>query len=341
MRKLADLFMSLRAKRSNLDGQYAPGLRLLRRFAPRNDSHFHLVPLRPAMGRSALIGLAVGALSLAALAGPPARAAPQKALRVCADPDNLPFSNSKGQGFENKLAAFVAGRLGEKLSYTWWPWQRGRMRRALQAGSCDVVIGVPSEIGGVATTRPYYWSSYVFVSRADRRLDIASIKDHRLKLLRIGVEEVHGNRFYTPPARLLAEEGLAGRLMAYPIESSAGTGQRGHIIADVAQGKIDVAAVWGPVGGYFARHSAVPLKIVPIGDYEEFSTRKPHFGLAAFQFDIAMGVRPGERALRRTLDRLIAREQPQITAILQHFGVPMVVPTQLAARAGAPAEQPE
>jgi ABC-type amino acid transport substrate-binding protein len=203
------------------------------------------------------------------------------------------------------------------------------------------VIGVPSEIGGVATTRPYYWSSYVFVSRADRRLDIASIKDHRLRHLRIGVEEIHGNRFYTPPARILAEEGLADRLMAYPIEGPTNTSRRGHIIADVARRTIDVAAVWGPVGGYFAQRSAVPLKIVPIGDYEEFSTRRLHFGLAAFQFDIAMGVRPGDAALRHTLDRLIAREQPQIAALLQHFGVPVVVPTRLAARAGALADRPE
>jgi mxaJ protein len=307
----------------------------------RSTEPFRLPPFRPVAARGALAALAAGAIGLAALAGPPARAAEQKPLRVCADPDNLPFSNSKGQGFENKLAALVADRLGEKLSYTWWPWQRGRMRRALRAGLCDVVIGVPGEIGGVAATRPYYWSSYVVVSRADRRLGIASIKDHRLRHLRIGVEEIHGNRFYTPPARILAEEGLADHLAAYPIESPANTGQRGRIIADVARGTIDVAALWGPVGGYFARQSRVPLRIVPIGDYEEFSTRKLHFGLAAFQFDIAMGVRPGDEALRRTLDRLIAREQPQITALLQRFGVPVVVPTRLAARAGALADQPE
>ncbi|HJU18467.1 MAG TPA: quinoprotein dehydrogenase-associated putative ABC transporter substrate-binding protein [Stellaceae bacterium] len=297
---------------------------------------------RPALRRGALMALAAGAIGLTALAGPPARAAAQKPLRVCADPDNLPFSNAKGQGFENKLAEFVADQLGEQLSYTWWPWQRGRPRRALRAGLCDVVIGVPGEVGGVAATRPYYWSSYVFVSRADHHLgDISSIKDHRLKHLRIGVEEIHGNRFYTPPARMLADVGLADNLAAYPIEGPANTSPRARIIADVAQGKIDVAAVWGPVGGFFARQSTVPLKLVPIGDYEEFSTRRIHFGLVGFQFDIAMGVHPGNEALRRSLDQLIARDQPQITALLQRYGVPEVVLTRLAARIGRSGGQAE
>jgi mxaJ protein len=295
-------------------------------------------------GPAALAVAAIG-VGLAALIAPPARAADRQPLRVCADPDDLPFSNAKGQGFENKLAEYVAGRLGERLSYTWWPWQRGRPRRALQAGLCDVVIGVPSEVGGVAATRPYYWSSYVFVSRADRPLDIDSIKDDRLKPLRIGVEEIHGNRFYTPPARVLAAAGLASRLVAYPIDGAGAPepveGRRGRIIADVARGTIDVAAVWGPVGGYFARQSPVPLRITPIADYEMFSTRLSHFGLAAFQYDIAMGVRPGEEALRRTLDRVIADHQPQITALLRHFGVPVLVTARLAARAGAPGDRPE
>lgn len=273
--------------------------------------------------------VAVAAIGLAALTGPPARAADRQPLRACADPDNLPFSNSKGQGFENRLAEYVAGQLGEKLSYTWWPWQRGRMRRALQAGLCDVVIGVPSEVKGIAVTRPYYWSSYVFVSRADHHLDIASIKDHRLRHLRIGVEEIHGNRFYTPPARILAESGLASRLIAYPIDAD----RRARIIADVARGAIDVAAVWGPVGGYFARQSPVPLRITPIADYEMFSTRLSHFGLAAFQYDIAIGVRPGDEALRRALDRVIADRQPQITALLQSFGVPLINPVRTVALA--------
>jgi mxaJ protein len=279
-----------------------------------------------------LTALAVAAIGLAALIGAPAWAADRKPLRVCADPDNLPFSNSKGQGFENRLAEYVAGQFGDRLSYTWWPWQRGRPRRALQAGLCDVLIGVPSEIKGVAATRPYYWSSYVFVSRADRHLDVSSIKDDRLKSLRIGVEQIHGNRFYTPPAHKLAAAGLASHLVAYPIDGT-GADRRGRIIADVARGKIDVAAVWGPVGGYFARHSPVPLRITPIADYEMFSTRLPHFGLVAFQYDIAMGVRPGDEALRRMLDRIIADRQPQITALLRSFGVPLINPVRTVALA--------
>jgi quinoprotein dehydrogenase-associated probable ABC transporter substrate-binding protein len=274
---------------------------------------------------------------VALAAGAPALAAAPHELRVCADPDNLPFSDKAGRGFENRLAEFVAERLGDKLSYAWWPWQRGRLRQALAAGLCDVVIGVPSEVGGIAVTRPYYWSSYVFVSRADRHLDIASTKDDRLRRLRIGVEEIHGNRFYTPPARVLADAGLADRLAAYPIEG-AGAAPRARIIDDVARGAIDIAAVWGPVGGYFAQRAPAPLSVVSIADYEMYSARKQHFGLAAFQFDIAMGVRPDEAALRRRLDRLIARDEPQITRLLQHFGIPLVVLTRVASETGQSAD---
>lgn len=281
---------------------------------------------RRAARRGGVAALAAAALGLA-LAAAPAPAAAQKSLRVCADPNNLPFSNAQGQGFENALAGFVAHQLGEKVAYTWWPWQRGRVRKALRAGLCDVVIGLPSEVGGIAATRPYYWSSYVFVSRADRHLAVNSIKDHKLRHLKIGVEEIHGNRFYTPPARMLADKGLADRLIPYPIAGA----RRARIVEAVAKGDIDIAAVWGPVAGYFARHVPVPLTIVPIADYEMFSTRLIHFGLAAFQYDIAMGVRPGDEPLRRALDRVIAEHQPQITALLQQFGVPVINPIETVA----------
>lgn len=109
----------------------------------------------------------------------------------------------------------------------------------------------------------------------------------------------------------------------------------------MARGAIDVAAVWGPVGGYFARQSPVPLRLTPIADYEMFSTRLSHFGLAAFQYDIAMGVRRGDEVLRRALDRVIADKEPQITALLRHFGVPVIVLTRVAARAGMPGDRPE
>ncbi len=286
------------------------------------------------LGRAALAATAIG---FAALGAAPAGAAERQELRVCAYADSLPFSNRERQGFENKIAELVAGQLGAKLATTWWPRPEGLIRHALNSGLCDVVIGVPRELASVETTQPYYWSSYVFISRADRNLDISSIKDPRLKHLRIGVETISGDRFYTPPARMLTQAGIVDNLIGYSAdEIGAKPPGRARIIADLARGTIDVAAIWGPVGGPFAQQSGIPLKVVPIGNYEMFSNRLAHFSLAAFQYDIAMGVRRGDDGLRRALDRAIAAKQPQITQLLRRFGVPLINPVRAVALATAP-----
>jgi mxaJ protein len=247
-------------------------------------------------------------------------------LRVCADPDNLPFSDAKGGGFENKLAELVAGDLGERVSYT-WVGQGQDPVKALQAGQCDVVMGIPTQLGRIDTTTPYYWSSYVFVSRADRGLDITSVKDARLKQLKIGVDEVRGDRFATPPAHMLGNEGLAQNILGYPIGGAQPKGSaQARVIECVARGDIDRAAVWGPRGGYFARQAVTPLTVSPIADTEEFSTRKPRFELADFQYDISMGVRKGDDARRAALNEVILRKRLEIRALLENFGVPLIEP---------------
>jgi quinoprotein dehydrogenase-associated probable ABC transporter substrate-binding protein len=289
----------------------------------------------PAQRRRLLAGvIALAAIGFAAAAGA-ADDGGRTPLRVCSDPDNMPFSNARGDGFENRLAALVAGELGKSVTYAWAPQDGDFVHDTLNAGQCDVIVGVPSGFGSVATTRPYYWSSYVLVSRADRHLDISSVKDHRLRTMRIGVASVAGNRLYSPPAQALADLGLLDGIVGFPIdESRGGVDSQRRIVDAVANGDIDLAALWGPTAGYFVQRSAVPLKMTMIGDTDEFSARKSHFALLGMQFEIAMAVRKGDDALRRQLDQVIARKQPEITAVLKRFGVPLIEPSELVAAAG-------
>ena len=240
-------------------------------------------------------------------------------LRVCADPNNLPFSDAQHAGFENKIADLVAAELGDTVAYTWWAQRRGFIRNTLKAKECDVVIGVPVGYDPVETTRPYYRSTYVLVSRADRGLDIASLTDERLRQLRIGVHRIGDDGANTPPADALAGRGLTGNIKGYMIygdyrEVSPPT----QLIEAVEQGDIDIAACWGPFAGYAARSSPVPLRLTPVEDGERFAPLR-------FQFAIAMGVRHGDHELHQKVDDVIQRKQPEIRAVLGEYGVPLVM----------------
>lgn len=242
----------------------------------------------------------------------------QGILRICADPNNMPFSNESEDGFENKLAKLVGTALGQNISYTWSAQHRGFIRRTLKAGDCDILMGVPKLLDIVETTRPYYASSYVFVSRTDRHLDIAAIRDPRLRSLRIGIQLVGDNGFNTPPAHAIAAQGMTANVTGYTLYGDYGTANPpARIISAVANGEIDIAAAWGPLAGYFAKRSDVAMTVTPIENTDEFAP-------LAFQFDIAMGVRKGDHALRDQLDAVIARYQPMITEILRSYGVPLV-----------------
>jgi mxaJ protein len=263
------------------------------------------------------VGFTGPVLALALLAGASRADEAGGALRVCADPNNMPFSNANEEGFENRLARLVGESLGLKVEYAWWAQHRGFIRRTLKAGDCDVIMGVPALLDAVETTRPYYASTYVFVSRADRHLDIASIRDERLRSLRIGVQLVGDNGFNTPPAHAIAAQGLTGNVTGYTLYGDYGvTNPPARIISAVAAGDIDIAAVWGPLAGWFARRSDIALMVSPIEDTQEFAP-------LMFRFDIAMGVRKGDHALRDRLDAVIARRQPAITELLWSYGVPL------------------
>jgi quinoprotein dehydrogenase-associated probable ABC transporter substrate-binding protein len=263
----------------------------------------------------ALHTAALGATLTMAVALGQAQAAGE--FRVCADPNNLPFSNARGEGFENKLAELFARDLGESVTYTWWAERRGFIRHTLKAGDCDVLMEVPVGLAMVETTQPYYRSGYVFVSRRDRGLDIAALSDPRLKNLKIGVQLIGNDGFNTPPAHALADQGMRDNVVGYTVYGDyRQPNPPAAVIDGVASGAVDIAAVWGPLAGYFAHHSEVPLLLTPIADTARF---KP----LVFEFDMAIGVRKGDHQRRDDLDALIARHKDDIAALLKAYDIPL------------------
>jgi mxaJ protein len=237
-------------------------------------------------------------------------------LRVCADPNNLPFSNRAGEGFENRIAELLASDRGARLEYTWWPQRRGFVRNTLGAGACEVVIGVPREFEPAATTRPYYRSSYVFVTRRDRALGLRTFDDPRLRELRIAVQMIGDDANNTPPAHALARRGITRLVSGYPVYGDYSRPRPlSPIVAAVDRGEVDAAVVWGPIAGYFARQSNAALELTPVSP-ERDSPSLP------FVFDISMAVRRGDAARRAELDDFLVRRRTEVNAILDGYGVP-------------------
>lgn len=239
-------------------------------------------------------------------------------LKVCADPNNLPFSNEHGQGFENKIAELVARDLGAKLRYTWWAQRRGFVRNTLNTRECDVLIGIPTSFELAATTLPYYRSTYVFVTRHDRHLRIRSFDDPALKRLRIGVQMVGDDFTNTPPAHALSNRHIIKNVRGYSVYGDyRQPNPPARIIDAVARGDVDVAIAWGPMAGYFARREPVVLDITPVSPQIDLP-------FLPFVFDISMGVRRGDDSLRNELNTIIARRRSEIDGILARYNVPRV-----------------
>jgi mxaJ protein len=241
---------------------------------------------------------------------------PSRELRVCADPNNLPFSNQRQEGFENRLAELIATELGSSVRYTWWPQRRGFIRNTLAAGKCDLVMGTTFGAERLLTTRPYYRSTYVFVYRKDRHLAVKSLDDPALRTLRIGVQLVGDDYANTPPVHALSRRGIVGNLVGFSVFGDySQENPPARIIDAVISRDVDLAVAWGPLAGYFAKRSPVPLEIVPISP----AVDPP--GLR-FAFDISLAVRSGDVALKDQLEGILERKRSDVNRILRDYGVP-------------------
>lgn len=234
-----------------------------------------------------------------------------KVLRVCADPRNLPFSNEKGEGFENKLAELFAEKLQKKLDYMYFPQATGFVRVTLGSHRCDVIMGFPQGDDLVQGTNPYYRTAYALIAKQGSGLDdVATLEDERLKGKHIGI--VAG----TPPATNMAVAGLMANAKPYPlmidtrVDSSAEA-----MIDDLAKGTIDAGILWGPMAGFYAKKASPPLHITPLVK----ETTGPRL-----VYRIGMGVRSADQNWKRQLNRLIQENQPAINKILLEFGVPLL-----------------
>jgi quinoprotein dehydrogenase-associated probable ABC transporter substrate-binding protein len=241
---------------------------------------------------------------------------PAGVLRVCADPNNLPFSNNRGEGFENKIAELLAQDMGERVEYTWWAQRRGFFRNTLKAGACDLVIGVPAGFEMALTTRPYYRSTYVFLTRKDRHLKLESFDDPALKKLKIGVQMIGDDFSNAPPAHALSRRHIITNVKGFTVYGDyAQPNPPARIVDAVANRDVDVAIVWGPLAGYFAGQSPVPLDVVPVSPEVD----QPFL---PFVFDISMGVRRGDQELRDQVEHVLDNRRNDIDRILRDYNIP-------------------
>lgn len=271
--------------------------------------------------RIAALWLAAAFAVQPALAAEPAE---EKVLRVCQDPNNLPFSSRDLRGFENKIAALFAQELGWKVAYTWFPQRMGFIRNTLRSKvpdsdtyKCDLVTGVPVGFDLGATTQPYYRSTYAMAYVKGKGLDgvqtledLLALSTEKRKSLRLGV---FGR---SPVADWLLKNGLIGQMVSYQTQTGDADQYPGEMVEkDLANGKIDVAFVWGPIAGYFAKSATtVPIVAIPLKARPDIQ----------FEFQIAMAVRFGDKALKERIDQLIEKNRKKITAILEEYGVPLV-----------------
>jgi quinoprotein dehydrogenase-associated probable ABC transporter substrate-binding protein len=232
------------------------------------------------------------------------------ALKVCADPNNLPFSDEKKEGFENKIAELIGTELGRSVDYAWFPQVIGFVRNTLRAHLCDLVMGTVAGDEIMQTTNPYYFTTYVILYRSDRGLAISSVDDPRLKTFRLGV--VGG----TPPSDLLVRHDLMSHTKPYALTVDTRAESPTHeMVQDVIDGTIDVGFLWGPIAGYYRKHDLIPLTLVPL---------KSEPGGPRMSYHIAMGVRANEPEWRRGINTVILKRQAEITAILRDYGVPLL-----------------
>lgn len=236
-------------------------------------------------------------------------------LRVCADPDNMPFSDSTGAGLENKIAELMAKTWDSKLEYVWWAAPRGMMRM-LNGFYCDVTIQMPvlSDMAGV--TRPYFRTSYVMVQRKDAPHQVDGLDDAALKKMKIGVHLFAADGENTPPAMALSSHGVVGNLVGFSTTYVGGMNKPEDIVRAVENRSIDVAFVWGPIAGYYAKQIGADLKLTPVGD-------DPVSGIP-FVYSMGMATRRRERQFKDSLENFITSKATEIQGLLQQYGIPLL-----------------
>ena len=262
--------------------------------------------------RLLLLGAACALLAIALSLPGSDGARAEGVLRVCADPDNMPFSNEKGEGFENKLATLIADELGDRLAYSWFSESTGYVPNTMGSDACDLVMGYAQGTGLIDDTNPYYYTSYVLIYRqGDQSLaGVERLSDPRLKGKKIGLFA------RTPPASLIAMYGLAGNAKPFEVNADESLSKAAQkMLAEIGSGKLDVGILWGPVGGYYAEQSPVPLKLVPLA--------KESAGPSTV-YPITMGVRPNEPQWKHTINKVLAENQAGIYAILEEYNVPVL-----------------
>ena len=234
-----------------------------------------------------------------------------KVLRVCADPNNLPFSNEKGEGYENKLAEFLAKKLGKSLAYTFYPGATGFVRLTLMSHKCDIIMSFPQGDDLVQPTNPYFRTAYALIFKPGSGFEgIESLDDPHLQGKRFGIVA------RTPPATNLAVNGLIGAAKPYPlVVDTRFDSSTEAMFKDLVSGEIDIGVLWGPIAGNFARRSSPPMVVVPL--VKEKSGPK-------MAYRMVMGVRASDQDWKRLLNKIIAENQGEITKLLLDFGVPLL-----------------
>jgi len=202
------------------------------------------------------------------------------------------------------------------VEYTWWAQRRGFIRNTLRDGKCDVVIGVPNSFELALTSRPYYRSTYVFVYRKDKKLDIRSFDDEILKTARVGVHLIGDDYANSPPVHALNKRGIRENIVGFTVYGDyTEDSPPSKIIQAVANGEIDVAIAWGPMAGYFAGREKTPLEIIPVSPQIDL----PYLPMV---YEISLGVRRGEEVFLNKLEKALDHRKDEIQKILNEFGVP-------------------
>jgi mxaJ protein len=258
-----------------------------------------------------------------------AAARPAETLRVCADPDNLPFTDSRGAGFENQVVQRVASELGLRVEYVWVPRQAGWLGETLGAGLCDVVPGVPTFTHQALVTAPYYRSTYFFLRRADTPRSTMEPADPASRRLRIGIQMVTDDFLNTPPAHAVAQRGLLDERHGWFVHADDREGPPARLVRALVRGQVDVAIVWGPVAGWFAARQPLRFELLAV----QPGTALPSSPLV---LDVALAVRWDRPGLRDRLDAALERVRPDLDRVLAAYGVPRLDPPMLV----PPGEEP-